>query len=174
MAGSLIKGTVLFHPFSSFPPSPSDAHTCQENHIEDEIMTWWSHSGCDTISFQQPGKSDVIFSSGRNLTSDRAKSSPDFSLSCCSPRQGVSSQLCQGVQNSFLTSNKQLAGHGAVPIRLLSTGEWNPHMSWKWDIYIQGRENYLVFSFQIFDFSPAPKPGKDFCLLHKKVEISTS
>lgn len=38
-ARSLIKGIVLFNPCSSSSPFTPCAHTCQENHIQDEIMT---------------------------------------------------------------------------------------------------------------------------------------
>lgn len=61
-----------------FSPSPSHAHTCQEHHIEDEIMTSWSHSGCDIISFQQPGRPMSFSAQGKYLTSIREKCSSDF------------------------------------------------------------------------------------------------
>lgn len=57
MAGSLIKGKVLFNPFSSFPLLPVMLTHAKNITLRMRLWPKWSHSGCDTISFQQPGKS---------------------------------------------------------------------------------------------------------------------
>lgn len=161
---SLIKAMVLFDSCSSFPPSPSDAHRCQENHTEDEIMTQWSHAGCDIISFQQPGKGNVIFSSGRNLTSDRAKCSPDFLLSCWSARQEVPSQLCQGIQTRSWSLINSL--RAAEPSHISFYPQVSGiHMCPRSETYtVREGENYKVFTFQYLYFSLTPQTRKG-CLL---------